>query len=238
MYFRQILHEETSCVSYMVGCPGKGVCAVIDAQGDPEVYITKAQSRHLRITAVMETHIQADHLSSSKELAEKVGARLHFGPKAQVRFPHETLRDGQILEIGNRRITILHTPGHTPEHICFIVDGWFVLTGDTLFVGDVGRVDLALDQTKETSRSRANQLYDSIQRLLTLPDWTEIYPGHYAGSVCGKGMDGKPMSTIGWERRRNRAATLPRPAFTTYLIENVPPVPKDFQTIKQRNAGA
>jgi glyoxylase-like metal-dependent hydrolase (beta-lactamase superfamily II) len=144
-----------------------------------------------------------------------------------------------VLEVGNRRLRALHAPGHTTEHICLLVDEWFVLTGDTLFVGDVGRVDLALDTLPaDALRARARQLHQSLQRLLALPDWTEVYPGHYAGSVCGRGMDGKPISTIGRERRANRALGLSDEAFVAFLTENVPPVPADFQVIKRRNVGA
>ena len=133
----------------------------------------------------------------------------------------------------------MHTPGHTPEHVCLRVDEWFVLTGDTLFVGDVGRVDLSHGddgQSPPVSR-RAEQLYDSLQRLLSLPDWTEIYPGHYAGSVCGRGMDGKPVSTIGWERDRNKPLRLDRQQFVDFQCGNLPPLPKDFHRIKTRNLG-
>ncbi len=222
----------------MVGCPTKGVCAVVDAQGKPENYINLADKLGLKITAVIETHIQADHLSSSSELARKTGAAIYFGPKARVKYKFEELVDGAAIKIGRRTIKAIHTPGHTAEHISLLVDDWLVMTGDTLFVGDVGRVDL-VEGGAETARvkAKAKDLYQSIQKLLKLPDWTEIYPGHYRGSACGKGMDSKTSSTIGRERRKNPALQLDEQAFTKYLFENMPIAPPDFIEIKKKNSG-
>ncbi len=239
MYFRQILHEPSSCASYLVGCPTLGVCAVIDPQGNPDEYIEQVERRGLKVSAVLETHVHADHLSSARELAQRTGS-LHFlGPGAGVAYPHVPLEDGQVLEVGNRRIRALHTPGHTPEHVCLLVDDWFVLTGDTLFVGDVGRVDLTHGDGQQSLplEERAEQLYDGLQRLLALPAWTEVYPDHYAGSVCGRGLDGKPISTIGRERARNRALRLTREQFVEFQRSNLPPLPDDFHRIKARNLG-
>jgi hydroxyacylglutathione hydrolase len=186
----------------------------------------------------MDSHIHADHLSSAKALAERTGASLRLGPGADVGFEHASMSDGDVIEIGNRRIRIMHTPGHTPEHVCLVVDDWFVLTGDTLFVGDAGRVDLALRETKETElRARAEDLHGSLRKLLELPDETEVYPGHYAGSTCGRGMDGKTISTIGHEKGHNDALTLDVDAFVDFQLTNLPPLPKDFETIKWANVG-
>ena len=238
MIFRQILHEEKSCLSYLVGCPTKGVGAVVDAQGNPGMYIKLADKLGLKTIAVIETHIQADHLSSSPELARKTGAALYFGPKANVKFQFEELADGAIVKVGRRTIKAIHTPGHTAEHICLTVDDWLVMTGDTLFVGDVGRVDLVKKGTDLNQvAAKAKDLYQSIQKLLKLPDWTEIYPGHYKGSACGKGMDSKTSSTIGRERRKNDALQLDEQAFVKYLLENMPPAPADFIKIKAKNSG-
>lgn len=238
MYFRQILHEGRSCLSYLIGCVSYGVCAVVDAQDNPITYIQQAAKQGLKITAVFETHIQADHLSTSKELADKVGAELYFGPDAHVTFPHHSLVDGYRLTIGNRTIHVLHTPGHTPEHITLYVDEWFLLTGDVLFVGDVGRVDLGLnDSTEHEIQEKASRLFQSIQKLLLLPEWTEIFPGHFAGSVCGKGMDGKMSSTLGREKRKNHALRLTKNDFIKYLTENALPQPKDFRMNKIHNSG-
>ncbi len=239
MYFRQILHPERACASYLLGCPTRRACAVVDPQGDPQVYVSQVQQNGMVVESIIETHTHADHVSCARELAALTGAPLYVGPGADVHFLHLTLADGQVLKVGNRRIRVLHTPGHTTEHICLLVDEWFVLTGDTLFVGDVGRVDLALDTPPaEEIRRRALELYQSLQRLLALPECTEVYPGHYAGSVCGRGMDGKPISTIGRERRANPALQLSEEGFVTFQTQNVPPLPADFQAIKRRNVGA
>jgi glyoxylase-like metal-dependent hydrolase (beta-lactamase superfamily II) len=239
MYFRQLLHEDRSCASYLVGCPTLGVCAVVDPQGEPSDYIERLQGQTLKVTAVIETHLHADHVSCARELARLSGVPLYLGPGAEVAYPHSVLHDGQVIPVGNRRIEVMHTPGHTPEHVALRVDEWFVLTGDTLFVGDVGRVDLSHDDDGRLPAvpQRAEQLYDSLQRLLALPDWTEVYPGHYAGSVCGRGMDGKPVSTIGRERVRNNALRLDRREFVDFQCSNLPPLPQDFHRIKAQNLG-
>lgn len=238
MYFRQMLHPEKACASYLVGCPTRGVCAVVDPQGDPQIYLSQVQQNGMVVESVIETHTHADHVSGARDLASLTSAALYVGPGATVRFSHRPLTDGQVLDVGNRRIRVLHTPGHTAEHICLLVDDWFALTGDTLFVGDVGRVDLALDSPPvDEIRGRALQLHQSLRRLLELPDWTEVYPGHYAGSVCGRGMDGKPISTIGRERRANPALQLSRERFVTLQTQSLPPLPADFQGIKRHNLG-
>lgn len=238
MIFRQILHEEKSCLSYLVGCPSEGVAATVDAQGDPQDYIDLATRLGLKITAVIETHIQADHLSASPELAQRTGATLYFGTGANAKFKFKELSHGVTLQVGRRNIKAIYTPGHTAEHICLLVNDWLVLTGDTLFVGDVGRVDLVEEKAKPNHvRSKAKDLYQSVQKLLKLPDWIEIYPGHYKGSACGKGMDSKPSSTIGREKRKNEALQLNERAFIKYLLENTPPPPLDFLKIKSQNSG-
>ena len=196
MYFRQILHEEKSCASYLVGCPTMGVCAVIDPQGEPSAYIDLLEGQALKVTAVIETHVHADHLSCARDLARQTGAPLFLGPGAEAAYSYSALLDGQLIPVGNRRIEVMHTPGHTPEHVCLRVDEWFVLTGDTLFVGDVGRVDLAhSDDGQSLSVSqRAEQLYDSLQRLLV-----------------PAGLDGdlpRPLRWLGVRARDGRQARL------------------------------
>ncbi|MFP5299416.1 MAG: MBL fold metallo-hydrolase [Actinomycetota bacterium] len=238
MIFRQYLNEARSCTSYLIGCPTLGVAAVVDPQVGPVHYELEARRFGLQITDVIDTHVHADHLSAAREIAETTGATLRMGDAAAVAFPFEPLKDGDVIEVGNRRIEVLHTPGHTPDHVCLLVDRWFVLTGDTLFVGDVGRVDLSLDEVEDDElERRALQLHDSLARLLELPPETEVYPGHYAGSTCGRGMDGKPSSTIGRERRSNRALSLDRDEFVRFQLSDLPPLPTDFRTIKQRNIG-
>ncbi len=169
----------------------------------------------MRITHIFETHVQADHVSGAQRLAVVTGAPVLVHTSAPVEFPHVDLEDGEEHEMGNVRITVLHTPGHTPDGVCLVVtdrtrgpEPWFVLTGDTLFAGGVGRPDL-LGHGAETHL--AEQLYDSLYgRLLTLPDHLEVFPAHFGGSACGKGLSGKPGSTIGFERRFNPALQFPR----------------------------
>lgn len=238
MYFRQILHEEKACASYLVGCPSVGLCAVVDPQGDPQAYLDQVEDNAMVISAVIETHVHADHVSCARELAVLTGVPLYLGPGADVRYDYVPLADGQVLEVGRRRLKVIHTAGHTPEHICLLGDDWYLLTGDTLFVGDVGRVDLALnDVPSYMIRTRAGQLYHSLSQLLALPDFIEVYPGHYAGSVCGRGMDGKTISTIGRERRDNPALQLSAEAFAAFQTDSLPPLPADFHAIKRRNLG-
>jgi glyoxylase-like metal-dependent hydrolase (beta-lactamase superfamily II) len=238
MYFRQLLDEDRSCASYLVGCPTQGLCAAVDPQGDPARYTDAAEANAMVITHVIDSHIHADHRSSARELAEAAGATLYAGAGAGVSFEFDPLDDGRVLEIGNRRVKVIHTPGHTPEHVCLLVDDWFVLTGDTLFVGDVGRVDLALTDVDESElRARAKELYASLQTLLSLRDDVEVYPGHYAGSTCGRGMDGKTISTIGRERRANSALQLDVDGFVEFQVSSLPPLPEDFHIIKRANVG-
>ncbi|MDQ3751833.1 MAG: MBL fold metallo-hydrolase [Actinomycetota bacterium] len=236
MFFRQLLHEDRSCASYLLGCPTLGLCAAIDPQGDPHRYIDAAEDNAMVISHVIDTHVHADHLSGARALAEAATAPLYLDATAEVGFEFSPLRDGDVLEIGNRRVRIISTPGHTPDHVCLLVDDWFVMTGDTLFVGDVGRVDLALtDITEVEIRSRAKELYESLQTLLSLRDDVEVYPGHYAGSTCGRGMDGKTISTIGRERRTNPALQLDPEQFLDYQLAHTPPAPQDFLKIKSAN---
>ncbi|MGH2787817.1 MAG: MBL fold metallo-hydrolase [Actinomycetota bacterium] len=236
MFFRQILHEERSCASYLVGCPSVGLCAVVDPQGDPHRYIDEVENNAMVISHVIDTHVHADHESGTRELAAAANAPLYLGSGAEVGFDFTPMKDADILEVGRRRVRIIHTPGHTPEHVCLVVDDWFVVTGDTLFVGDIGRVDLALTDVDEAEiRARAKQLYESLQTLMSLRDDVEVYPGHYAGSTCGRGMDGKTISTIGRERRTNPALQLDPEQFVDYQLANTPPLPQDFLTIKSTN---
>ena len=236
MHFRQVLHEARSCASYVVGCPSLRLCAVIDPQGDPQHYIDDVEGNAMVISHVVDTHVHADHDSGARALAAAANAALYLGGGADVGFEFTPLHDGDVLEIGNRRGRVIHTPGHTPEHVSLFFDDWFLLTGDTLFVGDVGRVDLALtDIDEDEVRSRAKELYESLQTLLSLRDDVEVYPGHYAGSTCGRGMDGKTISTIGRERRTNPALQLDPEQFIDYQIANTPPLPQDFLKIKAAN---
>ena len=206
-------------------------------------YLALADRVGARIGHVFETHVQADHPSGALTLAERAGAQIYLHELADVAFPHVDIRDGDEIPLGNDYVRVLHTPGHAPEHVCLLVgdrtrgpDPWFVLTGDTLFVGDVGRPDLhgAGDAT-----TLAAQLYDSLQgKLLTLDDAVEVYPGHFAGSACGRSMSAKPSSTIGFERRFNPSLQVrDRDAFVAHALRDLPPPPPDFAAIRRRNAG-
>ena len=240
MIFRPYHYFETGCAGYVFGCAALAKCCVVDAhEEDIDRYAAFATSKGMRITHVIDTHIHADHRSGGPALAKKVGASYCLHESADVAFPFERLRDGQEVELGNTRAKVLHTPGHTPESICLVVtdlrrgtDPWFVATGDTLFVGAVGRPDLP-----GKARENAGELYDSIhKKLLTLPDDVEIYPAHFSGSMCGAGMSGKPSSTIAFEKRWNPLLSKPREEFIAALID-VPPKPDEMTQILAANRG-
>jgi glyoxylase-like metal-dependent hydrolase (beta-lactamase superfamily II) len=240
MIFKPYHYFETGCAAYLFGCGGLGICAVVDAHTrDIDAYAEFAASKGMRISHVMDTHVHADHRSGGRALAQKVGAKYCLHESADVAFPFERLKDGQEIELGNTRVKVLHTPGHTPESVCFVVtdlrrgaDPWFVLTGDTVFVGAVGRPDLP-----GHARENAGKLYDNIRtKLLALPDDVEVYPAHFAGSACGAGMSGKPSSTIAFERRWNPLLSKTRAEFVAALAD-VPPKPADMERLLRVNQG-
>ena len=230
-------------LSYFFGCGGHGKAVAVDVvAGDEEWFIERARQAKVTITHVIDTHLHADHFSGGRELARRIGAAycLHESARSAVGFDFEPLRDGQVIDAGNVKLAVLHTPGHTPESICLQVsdhrrgaEPWFVLTGDTLFVGAVGRPDLL-----GREREMAGQLFDSLHdKLLSLPDTLEVFPGHQAGSACGAGLSGKPSSTIGFEKRANAALSLPRDAFITQLLRELPPRLPEMEAIAAVNAG-
>lgn len=240
MIFKPYYYFETGCAAYLLGCGSLGKCAVVDAhEQDVDAYIEFATSKGMKITHVIDTHIHADHKSAGRELAKRVDASFCLHASADVEFQFEPIEDGQEIELGNTRVKVLHTPGHTPESISLVVtdlrrgpDPWFVLTGDTLFVGAVGRPDLP-----GHARQNAEQLYESIHaKLLTLPDAIEICPAHFAGSACGAGMSGKPSSTLAFEKRFNPLLSQSRDEFVNALID-VPPKPAAMVQILRMNRG-
>ncbi|MGE5408985.1 MAG: MBL fold metallo-hydrolase [Syntrophothermus sp.] len=209
MLFRQIIHEDLGCASYLVADRDAGHAAVIDPQWDIDPYRRLARLHGVRIEHVLETHNHADHVSGHGRLARATGATVHIHELAQAEYPHEPFVDGWTLELGEVTVEAIHTPGHRPEHTAFLLrdasrDGapWAVLSGDSLFIGDVARPDLAVEP-----REGATYMFRSLhERLLTLADEVEVWPGHLGGSLCGgSGLDLKTSSTVGFERRHNRA---------------------------------
>ncbi len=244
MIFRQILHPATGCASYIFGCTGKGALAVVDPHAAHiDDYLAVAEAAASPIRAIVETHIQADHPSGAAALAARTGAPIYLHAAADVAFPHRTLRDGDEIELGNDYIRALHTPGHSPDSMTLLVgdrvrgdEPWFALTGDTLFVGDAGRPDLGAGAGGPDAAEAAADLYDSLHRLLALPDDLEIYPAHFAGSACGRAMSGKPGSTIGFERRHNPALRpRSREEFVAFMVEGLPAPPADHARIRAAN---
>jgi glyoxylase-like metal-dependent hydrolase (beta-lactamase superfamily II) len=240
MIFKPYHYFETGCAAYLLGCPTYGKCAVVDAhESDIDAYLAFASSKGMTITHVIDTHVHADHRSGGLALARRAGTVYCLHESADVAFSFEPLKDGQDIALGNTHARVLHTPGHTPESLCLVVtdlrrgtDPWFVLTGDTLFVGAVGRPDLP-----GHARENAGELHDSIHaKLLTLPGDLEVYPGHFSGSVCGAGMSGKPSSTIAFEKRWNPMLSMSREEFVNALSD-VPPKPEEMAQIIRINQG-
>ena len=240
MILRPYHYFETGCVAYLFGCGTMGKCAVVDAhEEDVDAYTAFAASKGMRITHVIDTHVHADHRSGGPALARKVGAAYCLHESADVAIPFEPLHDEQVIDLGNTKVKVLHTPGHTPESISLVVtdlrrgtDPWFVLTGDTMFVGAVGRPDLP-----GHARDNAAQIHDSIHaKLLTLPDDLEVFPAHFSGSVCGAGMSGKPSTTIGFEKRWNPMLSRSREEFVAALVD-VPAKPAGMDDILLANRG-
>ncbi len=240
MFFRQRAAANAT-LSYLFGCAGHQMAIAVDVvAGDEGWFIAEATSAGARLVHVIDTHVHADHYSGGPELARRTGAayHLHESNRGRVQFDFAALTDGQRLEAGNVVIDVLHTPGHTPDSVCLVVrdlrrgdEPWFVITGDTLFVGAVGRPDLAGHE-----HTMAAQLHDTLHsKLLCLPAELEVYPGHQAGSACGVGLSGKPASTLGFERRFNPMLAMDKPAFIEALTAEIPPPPADMARIVQAN---
>ena len=243
MFFKQLPTQESS-LSYFFGCAGHGLAIAVDVvAGDEDWFITQAELAQVRITHVIDTHIHADHISGGRALAQRVGAPycLHESAKSSVQFDYTPLVDKQVLGLGNVTVQVMYTPGHTLNDVCLLItdarrsaEPWFALTGDTLFVGAVGRPDLA-----GREHEMAGLLFDSLtQKLLTLPHDLEIFPGHQAGSACGAGLSGKPSSTIGFEKRSNPFLGMDRDTFVRELGASVPPRPANMDRILAANTAA
>jgi glyoxylase-like metal-dependent hydrolase (beta-lactamase superfamily II) len=241
MILRQFLHEQPAiAVSYLFGCGGQEAGAVVDPIRSPEFYMEEAKRAGLRIRYVIDTHVHADHISTGRELAGMAGAEYVLHAEADTTYGFHGVRDGDRLQLGNVIVDVMHLPGHTPEHIGLLVtdrargeEPWFVFTGHTLMVGDMGRTELA-----SSAETGARDLFASARRLAVLPDHIEVLPGAFAGSVCGRGLSGKASSTIGFERRFNRALRIQdREEFIALMLRDIPPRPPNAEAIRARNAG-
>jgi hydroxyacylglutathione hydrolase len=240
MIFQQFLNEESGCLSYLIGCGDAGEAIVVDPARDRVgEYVRLARKKGLGVTRIIETHTHADHISGNRDLAALTRAPILLHHSAGVAFEHVPLRDGEEIEMGTVAVKVLHAPGHTPDSICLLVTDrsrghlpWFVLTGDTLFVGSVGRPDLGGERAAE-------DIYASLSGvLLPLDDSIEVYPAHGAGSLCGRAMSAKSGSTIGFERRFNPLLQAKSKAeFVERLLTGVPPRPPSFDTIVGKNRG-
>lgn len=241
MILRQLLHNDPVAISYLFGCGGRAAGAVVDPVGDANLYMDAAQRLGLRILYVIDTHIHADHISSGRDLARVSGAEYVLFHAADAAPSFRGVHDGERLELGNVEVEVMHTPGHTPEHISLIVrdrtrgvEPWFVMTGHTLMVGDLGRTELAT-----SAEEGARTLFRTAQRLKSLPDHLEVLPGAYSGSVCGKTLSGKPTSTMGFEKRYNEAFRADdEEEFVRRMLNDIPAPPPAAARLRALNAGA
>jgi hydroxyacylglutathione hydrolase len=240
LIFQQLVNEDSGCLSYVIGCAEAGRAVIVDPGRDRvHDYLRIARKKGLSITDVLETHTHADHISGNRDLATATGATVRIHRAAEAAFEHAPLADGDVIRLGTVELKVCHAPGHTPDSICVLVidhargpEPWFVLTGDTLFVGSVGRPDLG-------GARAAEDIFDTLRRvLLPLGDGVEVYPGHGAGSACGRAMSAKAASTMGFERRFNPALRFDsKSAFVEFLMDGVPPKPAAFETIVAKNRG-
>lgn len=250
MYFQHVYDKSLAQASYFIGCQKAGVAMVIDPKRDVDTYLEIARQNNMKITHVAETHIHADFLSGARELAAITGAKMYLSDEGgegwQYEFPHEGVKDGDIIKVGNLKIEVLHTPGHTPESISFLLTDTpasdkpvMMFTGDFVFVGDIGRPDLLEEAagmigTKDVG---AKQMYKSVERFRALADYIQVWPGHGAGSACGKALGAVPSTTVGYEKVRNWALQYENnePGFVKYLLEDQPEPPKYFAMMKKLN---
>jgi hydroxyacylglutathione hydrolase len=239
MILRQFLHTDPVGISYLVGCGGKATAAIIDPSGEPDGYLKVAEAMGVKIDYVIDTHVHADHISTWPALSA-AGARYILSAKADVSIPFQGVEDGDEIPLGNVSIKAMDTPGHTPEHICLLVtdrtranEPWFVATGHTLMIGDLGRTELA-----SSAEEGARDLFRSVRRLKSLPDHLTVLPGAYAGSVCGRSLSANPVSTLGFEKRFNRAFRIDDEAeFVGFMLKDIPPPPLQAAWLRAANSG-
>jgi len=242
MLLRPFLNDATSCASYLFGCGTHAKLAVVDPHADlVDDYVATAAALGASIVAVFETHVQADHLSGMPELVARTGATAYLPTGAGVGFEHVALADGDVVELGKTVVTAMATPGHAPAHHAYTVadrrrgteEPWLVFSGDSLLIGDVGRPDL---HVAGDAQGQARLLHGSLQRLLELSDHVVLYPSHYAGSICGRGLSGNPVSSIGFERAHNPLlAVTDGDAFADALVAEMPPPPAEQERIVAAN---
>jgi len=246
MLLRPFFYDRTACASYLFGCGTQSRLAVVDPHFDlVEDYVATAAALGAPIVAAFETHVQADHVSGLPALVERAGATAYLPDGAGVEFEHVALADGDVVELGNTLVTAIATPGHAPAHHAYTVadrrrgteEPWLVFSGDSLLIGDVGRPDL---HVAGDARGQARLLHASLRRLLELPDYVVLYPSHYAGSVCGRGLSGNPISTVGFERAHNPMLAVADPdEFADALLADMParPVEQEQIVATNRNGG-
>lgn len=250
MYFQHVYDKSLAQASYFIGCQKAGVAMVIDPKRDVDTYLEIAKQNNMKITHVAETHIHADFLSGTRELAALTGAKMYLSDEGGegwlYEFPHEGVKNGDVIKVGNLKIEVMHTPGHTPESISFLLTDLpasdkpvMLFTGDFVFVGDVGRPDL-LEKAAGmvgTQDVGAHQMYESIKKFNALPDYIQVWPGHGAGSACGKALGAVPSTTVGYEKVRNWALQYPtnESGFVKYLLEDQPEPPHYFAMMKKLN---
>jgi glyoxylase-like metal-dependent hydrolase (beta-lactamase superfamily II) len=242
LILRPFLNDAGSCASYLFGCTTHSQLAVVDPHANlVDDYMAAAAAIGSPIVAVFETHVQADHVSGLPALVERTGAAAYLPAESGVAFDHVPLEDGAVVELGNTVVTAVATPGHAPAHHAYAVadrrrgtdEPWLVFSGDSLLIGDVGRPDL---HVAGDARGQARLLHASLRRLLELPDHTVLYPSHYGGSVCGRGLSGNPISSIGFERSHNTLLAIDdADAFSDALLADAPPPPVDQERIVAAN---
>jgi hydroxyacylglutathione hydrolase len=249
MYFEHIYERGLAQASYFIGCQKTREAIVIDPKRDIDTYLEIAERQNYKITHIAETHIHADFLSGARELSNTTGAEIYLsdegGEDWQYKYTHKGLKDGDVIKVGNVKLEVLHTPGHTPEHISFLLTDTknsdkplMIFTGDFVFVGDIGRPDL-LERAagmKGTMENGAKQMFESLKRFKSLPDYIQVWPGHGAGSACGKSLGAVPSSTVGYEKIVNWALQIDdEEEFIQRILDGQPEPPKYFKMMKKMN---